>query len=347
MAKLWRDSASLIILARNHNNIFQNGNNYKVLVFTRSAKTSFMPNSCAFPGGATEATDQSKDWIKHFQNFGITESRLQELGNIKGDRPPIFHQNDAEISKEISLRISAIRETFEEVGVLICKNKAEIYHNYEYGNFLESFDREKWQKIVHNDPDRFLELCQTLNVVPDLWSLYEWSAWLTPASFPKRFETAFFLVGLNKIPNLIAEEHEVEKIYWESPEVYETKHKQKEIWLPPPQSYELGRLKNMPSLDILVQYAKKRNSQGITLLFPVSCKCSDGVVALLPGDDAYPENPNDMTEMLDIKETMEEFRKKSKKLHRTEYRKSNSMKFHLNFELPNQQLSPIAEAPKL
>lgn len=33
---------------------------------------------------------------------------------------------------------------------------------------------------VYEDASNFLKLCEELNVVPDLWSLHEWSVWLTP-----------------------------------------------------------------------------------------------------------------------------------------------------------------------
>lgn len=40
-------------------------------------------------------------------------------------RPQIFQFKSNELPKEISLRITAIRETFEECGILICKQSRE------------------------------------------------------------------------------------------------------------------------------------------------------------------------------------------------------------------------------
>lgn len=89
--------------------------------------------------------------------------------------------------RELSLRIAAIREAFEELGVIFCRDRKHIAGDSGgYGNFRENFDRSHWQKLVHNDSNKFLTLCEELDIVPDLWSLYEWSNWFTPSTFKKR-----------------------------------------------------------------------------------------------------------------------------------------------------------------
>lgn len=102
------------------------------------------------------------------------------------------------------MRITAIRETFEEVGLLLCKPRTgecdQIYSHVE-----ESFDRKNWQKKVHNDSTKFLDLCKELEVIPDLWSLHEWAAWETPATFKKRliiFHNLYFDFFFNENESL-------------------------------------------------------------------------------------------------------------------------------------------------
>lgn len=88
------------------------------------------------------------------------------------------------------MRITAIRETFEEVGILFCRKRQELASltktNNVYGRFEEDFDRTQWQNLVHNDATKFIELCEHLDIVPDVWSLHKWSNWCTPSSFKKR-----------------------------------------------------------------------------------------------------------------------------------------------------------------
>lgn len=93
------------------------------------------------------------------------------------------------IYRELSLRITAIRETFEELGVIFCRSRKSLASTdgNGYGHFREDFDRKHWQSLIHNDASKFLSLCEELDIVPDVWSLYEWSNWFTPSTFKKRF----------------------------------------------------------------------------------------------------------------------------------------------------------------
>lgn len=66
------------------------------------------------------------------------------------------YTNEAKLfpyNRDISLRITAIRETFEELGILICKNKQQLNDSNLFSNLTNSFDVEFWQKEVNPAPD--------------------------------------------------------------------------------------------------------------------------------------------------------------------------------------------------
>lgn len=120
--------------------------------------------------------------------------------------------DDTKLIREISLRLTAIRETFEELGVILCgKNIPSINSSTPFSkSSCESYDAD-WQHKVHSQKEPFLSFCEKFNLLPDLWNVYEWSAWLTPTNFEaKRFESAFFITMLNEMPEVHPElEHEV------------------------------------------------------------------------------------------------------------------------------------------
>ncbi|XP_053673431.1 acyl-coenzyme A diphosphatase NUDT19-like [Anopheles nili] len=289
-AKHWRDSASVIIAARNPGNVRDlHGYNYKVLVFKRTENTSFLPNHIVFPGGSFDPQDDSPRWLTDFEEWKITPKAIRSVSAVSAPRPYIFQTTESDkLDRNISVRLCALRECFEELGVLLVADK-RYQSSGGYSRAREGFDVRSWQTDVHDGKKAFRELYRELQEVPDLWALYEWSTWITPTTFRrKRFETAFFLAALNETPAVFPEPHEVEEHMWETPRVLLDAHSEGHLWLAPPQAYELNRLSHVHDIDVLVGFARARNHRGTTAFCPVGYNASDGYIGVLPGDDLYP-----------------------------------------------------------
>ncbi|XP_035905057.1 LOW QUALITY PROTEIN: nucleoside diphosphate-linked moiety X motif 19-like [Anopheles stephensi] len=337
-AKYWRDSASLLVVARDRPTVHREKYNYKVLVFKRTAKTSFMPNSVVFPGGGFDKQDGSLGWEAFFRDRNVSAGELKKLTEVDGPRPPIFHTESTDwLDRNVSLRLCALREAFEELGVLLVSDEQKQKRDPLYSNCLHSFDVSTWQQRIHDGEATFQELHTALGTVPDLFNLYEWSCWLTPAMFRKRrFETAFFLAVLNEIPNIHPEPHEVQEYYWETPAALLEAHRAEKIWLAPPQTYELTRLSFIYDIDELARFATKRNRKGSTLLCPVQYNAADGVIFVLPGDDLYPTGYDYISDNHDLDKygevPQEVIRKQSTRLHRVEHKDLHHQAFFLNHQ---------------
>lgn len=76
-----------------------------------------------FPGGTVDSADSNLKWREIFAASGVNNDRFASLISKIAVRPEIYQSRQNELPKEISLRITAIRETFEESGILICKHK--------------------------------------------------------------------------------------------------------------------------------------------------------------------------------------------------------------------------------
>ena len=57
------------------------------------------------------------------------------------------NQNSNELIPEVALRLCALRETFEETGILLVKEGNETTIQ-----LLEDFEREKWRKAIMKNP---------------------------------------------------------------------------------------------------------------------------------------------------------------------------------------------------
>ncbi|XP_039483410.1 nucleoside diphosphate-linked moiety X motif 19 [Drosophila santomea] len=338
-----RSSSSLILLAKNQVDKATSCD-YNALLLTRTQKSTFMPESSVFPGGVCDASDSSPAWLDHFQRNEISATKLRNIGHVRGPRPDIFHTkaDKKSLNPSLALRLTAIRETFEELGILLCRDSKSFTSTSGYGKFYDQFDRVHWQHIVHNNASQFLELCKQLDVLPDVWSLHEWSVWRTPSTFTKRFETAFFMTALEQEPSVHIEPNEVKDCAWRSPLDYLQASLRKELWLPPPQFYELSRCLNFSSLDNLRQFAAEREVKGIQLIHPVLYKCKNGIVQLLPGDEAYPADPDASNDKIETGLSVEEFRFQAKtKLHRSEHWNQHQSQLIINFSRDDGQVHPL------
>lgn len=351
LRKSWRDAATLIIAAKSPK-ISTSGFDYRILCMKRSVKTSFLTNHICYPGGAVEEQDQMKGWLDHFGKHGVSVQDLDRLTldyhRKRKGRASMFHDSDGEqLPKAVSLRIGAIREAFEELGVLLCKKPSSNFLERKSSNFLRTNEIVSYQKQVHDREITFLQLCQQLNVIPDVFSLFEWSCWLTPTTFPgRRFQTAFFLCTIDEQLPIYPEPKEAFSYFWRTPDEYIQMLHQDLVWYHPPQFYEFCRLSNLKSVKALTEFALKREPSGSALFMPVVFKCSDGMVFVLPGDGQYPENPKLVPEDPELRsetfeETMEVFRKRNKTLNRLEMKSPAEVELFSNCEPNNGHLRPV------
>ncbi len=184
------------------------------MLLKRSSTSKFFAKAFVFPGGATEAADFSPNWLKHFTESGFDREQLaSEFIVSLHHRIPLYANASTfpDCIPEISFRISAIRETFEETGVLFCKPIESDRNNAS--EFFTIDDLQEWQERVHGNPEQFLHLCQQYKLYPDIWSLYEWSNWLTPANMgPKRYDTIFYLAVVDNQPKVRIDGTEITQI---------------------------------------------------------------------------------------------------------------------------------------
>lgn len=169
-----------------------------------------MPNHICFPGGGTDKTDETKDWIDFLKKHKVPFDDLRP--SLDSKRPFIFEPREGLLEREISLRLTAIRETFEELGIILCRSPNGVSSPFSDYYHSKTCDIPVWQKKIHDHKDSLMNFCEEFKLVPDIMNIHEWSCWLTPTFFrPRRFETAFFFVALNSVPPVYPESNEVQE----------------------------------------------------------------------------------------------------------------------------------------
>ena len=187
--------------------------NYDILMLKRSGKSKFMPSAFVYPGGKIADEDYSCQWLNIF-NEVKQGNLIDKFPSPPFDRrAPMFIDKFvySPVSNDIAFRLSAIRETFEETGILICRTLSDLADSKwvegcpslptKSHDQISSNKLQGWRKDVYKDPLNFIKLCECFGIVPDVWSLHEWSNWLTPTNMEKqhsnrRYDTAFYMCTL-------------------------------------------------------------------------------------------------------------------------------------------------------
>ncbi|MCJ1480813.1 hypothetical protein MMC06_000968 [Schaereria dolodes] len=139
--------------------------NNQVLLLHRVQTSSSFPSAHVFPGGNLSA-DQD--------------------GDIPEPEGALRHE-DSDV-----YRMGAIRECFEESGILLAKRSDAPHHSLE----LTDDEREEGRHAIHNNSVRFQTWLEQKGGKPDLDRLIPFTRWVTPINIPKRFTTQMYLYFL-------------------------------------------------------------------------------------------------------------------------------------------------------
>lgn len=134
---------------------------FEVLMVQRHHQIEFASGALVFPGGKSHPGDHLEDWA----------------GQVLG-----WEAHDAE---QRALRIAAIREVFEEAGVLLGRRR----DGAPLGELACPLDV---RQAVDAGTVPFLDVVRDLDVLLDLDALTVFARWITPPLTPKRFDTWFY-----------------------------------------------------------------------------------------------------------------------------------------------------------
>ncbi|XP_057290448.1 acyl-coenzyme A diphosphatase NUDT19-like isoform X1 [Hydractinia symbiolongicarpus] len=312
--KQWRDAATLMLVARSG----AKRNGYKILMLKRSAKSKFMPNAYVFPGGVTSlTTDFTEEWNDIFKRNNYS-NKFSRLLNTTKPQPSAYTSNisPGRIPPELAFRICAIRETFEESGILLLTdyNGKEIVLDDPTHNLGGEFGTlQSWRDKINEDDNNFLKLFRSLKSSPSIHQLFDWSTWLTPNFVSRRFDTMFYTCFVDEIPNHGRDcGEEVTETVWLSPfDVWDNSYNFK-----PPQIHEMLRLSRYKTFDELKKFTIQREASGLNTWCAFKKTLKDGFVWTYPGDDFHNADPVAESDTMNV--TINELREMSRNTNRIE-----------------------------
>ncbi|KAJ8020447.1 Nucleoside diphosphate-linked moiety X motif 19 [Holothuria leucospilota] len=355
--KHWRDAASLMVCAKDYNQPQNSVFDYRMLFLKRQGGSNVFGGTSVFPGGVIDDADFSPEWMQLYRALGIetVDSFGWEHLKNKPRAGPIASPRAKDLlPNDVAFRLCAIRETFEESGILIASSHdyvkqsmkrvsaksfapSSCYTELDENKFLE------WRQRIYNDANQFLVMCKELDIFPNLWSLFELSNTLTPRAGPRRYDTIFYLNTLDSVPEVIIDEREMANDQWLNPAEGLQLHFKGDINLYPPQLLECARFLDFPGLTDVQNYGAKIMDEGMDISLPVGYRLKDCLIHAYPGDDCYPKNVSlaSISKVPKLEETEEDNLRRCKNLHRiTFYGTGRSLKFDCNIKLPHNEHPP-------
>ena len=149
--------ASTVLLVRD------GASGLEVFMVVRHHKIDFASGALVFPGGSVDPGDFT---VAADPAHWTADATLDERGR--------------------ALRVAAIRETFEECGVLLARPRGST----------ALVDRARCAAIAAKAPGpSFAELLATEDLSLALDALTPFAHWITPPVMPKRFDTHFYIVA--------------------------------------------------------------------------------------------------------------------------------------------------------
>jgi len=242
---------------------------FEVFLLKRHEKNSFMGGNFVYPGGRVDQEDGSSE-IGSFSR-GVTSEEAQKI--IGGTASP---------EEGIAYWIAAIRELFEEAGILLA---------YDHkGNLLRLRDNDEKKKfsdyrdLLQKAEMSIIEIAKKENLSLALDQLRYYAHWITPEARPERFDTYFFLARYPSGQEASHDQKETTAGVWIAPgEALDDNVRGGAVLSPP----TLKTLEDLSQFKTIDEVFTSLSNVKIRAILPVLTKISSGPMLVFPWDPEY------------------------------------------------------------
>lgn len=238
----------------------------EVLMVQRNLKSGFVPGAYLFPGGALDAEDDTAE--VRALCAGITdEEASRRLGITAGG---------------LAYWAAAIRESFEEAGVLITYDENRQLTALAAPPVIDRFERHR--QALNAGTARMAAIIAGEQLVYAVDQLVYFSHWITPLHVPRRYDTRFFVGMAPPAQVPLHDNQELIGHLWIRPQEALTRHRQGDFKM------------RTPTLAVLEEFAQYATA--VSLLAAMRAKRDVPAILprmnregtrLLPGEPGYAE----------------------------------------------------------
>lgn len=233
----------------------------EVFLVKRHGLSDVLGGAYVFPGGKLDDSDALLD----------PQTRLDSHPN---DLHAALGEPEITPTMASALFVAALREAFEESGVLFCKG------------ITAALTADAAQRLRQGIS--FNQVLSDLSLRLHLGAIAPWSRWITPrmpSVTNKRFDTRFFIAAIPQDQVAAHDNHETTQSAWLSPRTALQQYWNREIELAPPQIMSLAHLSRHATVGSAMAEARQQRPP---LVLPEPFDDNGERVLCYPGDPQHP-----------------------------------------------------------
>lgn len=256
------DSATVIVLREPRPGVCE------VLLLERHAESRAFAGAHVFPGGRVDPDDRA-DLFATVSPGLSPEAAVQRLGETL---PP---------TAALAFWIAAIRELFEEAGVLLAARGGTPLDFHDTA-CRDHFGTRRAALLAGSLSFTELIRCENLTLTTD--ELVYFSRWITPTNAPRRFDARFFVTRLPAGQEPLHDQRETISSIWHTPADALAGGEQGRLTLAPPTVRTLEDLRELGTVERILAATRSRPFPPI---LPKVVAVAGRMTILYPGDAAY------------------------------------------------------------
>jgi 8-oxo-dGTP pyrophosphatase MutT (NUDIX family) len=232
----------------------------EVFLVQRHGLSDVLGGAYVFPGGKLDESDSQLG----------EESHLDQTGNALHTA---LGESETAPAQARGLFVAALREAFEESGVLFADNADP------------AMTRDAMQMMRDGVP--FNQILAQLQLRLNTSMLAPWSRWITPkmaSVSTKRFDTRFFVAAIPEAQVARHDDFETTESVWLSPRAALEQYWARDIELAPPQIMSLSHLARHKTVDTVLAEARSKTPP---LICPEPHDHNGERVLCYPGDERH------------------------------------------------------------
>jgi len=252
-----RDAATVMLLR-------DGSDGPEVCLMQRNLNSDFVGGAYVFPGGAVDPADADVAVAQRCPDLDDVEAS-RRLGLAVGG---------------LAFWVAAIRESFEEAGVLLARHADGRRLDLSGPGTAERFAGHR--DDVDNERRTIAEIAVQEDLHLDVGQLHYFSRWITPLGAHRRYDTRFFVCAAPEGQEVVEDSRELIGTQWLTPAEALRRHDAGDITMIFPTVRTLVALSRFDRADAVLDHARAQSR--VEGILPTISDGDDGMRIVLPGD---------------------------------------------------------------